>query len=200
MKKTGIIAATIGTVSNFALFVVKLYVGISTNSLAVYCDAINNLGDTLACGIALLGFYLASRMIERRSARVQSLCTFVISIIIGVSGAYFVYNGLERMMYPLPISYSSTYAYIVAGTIVAKVLMGIMYYLFNKKSSSPVLDALIVDSFLDCFVTLCALMGLVLVNKIYFAIDGFCAIISGSIITISAIKSIITQSKFLVCD
>lgn len=200
MKNIGTAASAIGTGMNFLLFLIKLYVGISSNCLAVYCDAVNNLGDTVACGIALAGFCLAARMDSRKSNRLQSLCTFVISILIAVTGAYFVYNGAERIMYPLPISYNVVYAYIIAGTVAVKVLMGAMYCAFNKKMQSPVLGALIVDSFLDCFVTLCALMGLILDSRIGFAADGCFAVITGSVITVSAVKTIVNRAKFLIND
>ena len=56
MGKRGIKIAAFGIVCNFLLFLVKLFVGISSNSLAVYCDSINNLGDIFASLIALFGF------------------------------------------------------------------------------------------------------------------------------------------------
>ena len=94
MDKTGKAATIIGTIANFALFLTKLFVGISSNSLSVYCDAINNLGDTFGCLIALLGFIFYKKMNDVQNERTQSLCTFVINIIIAVTGGYFVYNGL----------------------------------------------------------------------------------------------------------
>lgn len=200
MNKAGLSAAIIGILSNFLLFLIKLYVGISSNSLAIYCDAVNNLGDTFACGVALLGFYLVKKLNERKSLRTQSLCTFIISLVITVSGVYFVYNGLERMMYPLPITYTKKYAIIIIATIFAKILMGIMYMLYNRKAQSPILRALVLDSFLDCFVTVFAVMGLLLVTRVDYAVDGIFAIITGSIITIFAIKNIVEQSKFLIND
>lgn len=200
MNKAGLSAAIIGILSNFLLFLIKLYVGISSNSLAIYCDAVNNLGDTFSCAVALLGFYLVKKLNERKSLRAQSLCTFIISIVITVSGVYFVYNGLERIMYPLPITYSRKYALIITATIFAKILMGMMYAFFNKKAQSPMLKALVLDSFLDCFVTVFAVMGLLLVTKVNYAVDGLFAIITGSIITVFAIKNIIQQSKFLIND
>lgn len=200
MNKAGLSAAIIGILSNFLLFLIKLYVGISSNSLAIYCDAVNNLGDTFACGVALLGFYLVKKLNERKSLRTQSLCTFIISLVITVSGVYFVYNGLERMMYPLPITYTKKYAVIISATIFAKILMGIMYILYNKKAQSSILKALVLDSFLDCFVTVFAVMGLLLVTKVDYAVDGVFAIITGSIITVFAIKNIFEQSKFLIND
>lgn len=200
MKNLHIKAVSIGAILNVLLFFVKLYVGISSNSLSVYCDAINNLGDTFACMIALLGFVIAKRTGEKKQLKIQSLCTFVISMIICVTGAYFVYNGLERLMYPLQISYSNQYAVIITVTVFIKILMGFMYIAFNKKKPSPVLKALITDSFLDCAVTIFALMGLFLITKVKFAADGIFAVIIGTMITVEAFKNLIEQAKFLVND
>ncbi|WP_290910572.1 cation diffusion facilitator family transporter [Eubacterium sp.] len=198
MNKIGIKATALGVIFNTVLFFAKFYVGISTNSLSIYCDAINNLGDTFACLIAVLGFFLARKVTELKSQKIQSLCTFVISLIIAATGAYFVYNGLQRLMYPLRIAYSEEYAYIIIATVFAKILMGLMYMAFNKKASSPVLKAMILDSFLDCAVTIFALMGLFLITKVNFAADGIFAIIIGTAVTVSAVKNTIEQSKFLI--
>lgn len=200
MKHNGIVAASIGLGANLLLFLAKLYVGISSNSLAIYCDAINNLGDTFACIIAILGFLLAKKLNEIMAKRAQSLCTFVISIVITVTGLYFVYNGIERLLYPLPVSYSIKYVIVISATIAVKILMGVMYIYHNKKQDSTILKAMVLDSFLDCFVTLFALMSLLLVSKVNFAIDGIFAIITGAIISITAIKNIISESKYLITN
>lgn len=198
MKKIGIIATILGVVLNLGLFFTKLYVGISTNSLSIYCDAINNLGDTFACIIATMGFVLTVKMSEIKSDRLQSLCTFVINIFIAVTGGYFVYNGLERLMYPLKIAYSTEYAIIIIATIAVKIAMGFMFSAFNKKAQSPVLKALVLDSFLDCAITLFVLIGLFLIGKLNLAVDGIFAIITGSIICISAVKGLLEQAKYLI--
>lgn len=44
MRKRDIQIATFGIACNLSLFLIKLYVGISSNSLAIYCDSVNNLG------------------------------------------------------------------------------------------------------------------------------------------------------------
>lgn len=183
---------------NFLLFTVKLYVGLSTASLSIYCDAINNLGDTFACIVALLGFSMLKKLNEKQSERLQSLCTFVIGIFIAVTGIYFVYNGLERIMYPIPVQYASKYTVVITATIFVKIGMGFMFRLFDKKSPSPIIKALSLDCFLDCFITLAALMSLVLIRRVNYAVDGIFAVITGGIISASAIKNIISQAKFLV--
>ena len=189
---------TVGTGVNFALFLTKIYIGISSNSLAIYCDAVNNLGDTFACIIALIGFVLVKKYDELRSSRAQSLFTFVISLIIAVSGFYFIYSGAERTLYPLPVSYSFKYAAAITATIAVKILLGIFYSAMSKKSPSPMLKAMVLDSILDCFITLATLIGLFLVPRVNFALDGIFAVGTGIMITVSAVKNIIAQSKYLI--
>lgn len=198
MGKTGVKTAVFGFTLNFALFLIKLFVSISSGSLAIYCDGINNLGDTLSCIIALIGFILAIKLNERKNSRAQALASFVIGLILAVTGGYFAYNGVERFLYPVQISYSFKYAILIAVTVIVKLIMGIVYLSVNKKHSSPVYKALITDSFLDCVVTACTLMSLTLSVKINFAIDGIISVIIGIAVAVSAIKSIIEQSKYLI--
>ena len=199
-KNIGIYAVIIGTAVNFALFLTKIYVGISSNSLSIYCDAINNLGDTFACLIAVLGFHLVRKYSERKSARTQSLCTFIISLVIAVSGAYFIYNGAERILYPLPVSYSFKYAAIIIITVAVKILLGVMYSAFSRKKTSPVLKTMVLDSFLDCFITVFTLLSLFLVPRVNFAVDGIFAVATGIAITASAVKNIKEQTSYLIND
>jgi cation diffusion facilitator family transporter len=200
VKKYAIGAVSIGCAVNFALFLTKLYIGIASNSLSIYCDAVNNLGDTFACVIAILGFLLSFKLGENEGQRAQSLASFVIGLFITVCGIYFIYNGIDRVFYPLPISYSVRYAMVIVATIGIKILLGVMFFFANKKAPSPILKALLLDSFLDCFITLFAIMGLFLVNRINVAVDGFFAIVCGTAITVSAIKNIISESKFLIIN
>lgn len=200
IKRPAIWAGIIGCTVNFILFLTKLYIGIASNSLAIYCDAINNLGDTFACIIAIMGISLSLKLSSRASDRAQSLADFVISMFIAASGLYFIYNGADRILYPLPISYTAKYALVIVATIFVKMLLCVFFYFANKKMPSPIFKALLLDSFLDCFITLFAIMGLFLVNRINLAVDGFFAVICGLIITASAVKNIISETKFLITD
>ncbi len=198
MKNVRLYAVLGGLIINFALFLTKLYIGISSGSLTIYCDAVNNLGDTFACGISVFGFIMIKRLGEKQSDRAQSLCTFVISLLIAATGIYFVYNGLERLMYPIPVRSSSRYLTVLCITIGIKICLGFMFRAVNRKAPSPVIKALALDSFLDCFITLAAIMSLVLISKVNYAVDGIFAIITGSAVSVSAIKNIISETKYLI--
>ena len=106
MGKLGIKAAVFGLMTNFILFLIKLYISVSSNSLTIYCDAVNNLADTLSCIVALAGFIIILKVSERKSKRIQALASFLIGIALIAVGLYFAYNGLERLMYPIAVSYS----------------------------------------------------------------------------------------------
>lgn len=198
MGKAGLRAGIFGIVCNFILFLIKLYVGISSNSLVIYCDAVNNLGDTLSCAVAIAGFVLVLKTDEKRGKRAQSLAAFLIGIILAVTGVYCAYNGLERMMYPTQTSYTNKYALLIAVTVPVKLAMAFVYRAFNKSNNSSVLKALVADSLLDCGITLAALMSFYLCTKIRFATDGLFSIIIGAAVAVSAVKTVIAEAKFLI--
>ena len=61
-------AAVFGICVNLCLFMVKLYVGISTNSISIYVDSLNNALDSVVCIIALVGFWLSVRTSPKKRA------------------------------------------------------------------------------------------------------------------------------------
>ncbi|MBE6719424.1 MAG: hypothetical protein E7571_02055 [Ruminococcaceae bacterium] len=200
MKKYYYTAGIVGTAVNFLLFIIKLYIGNAAFSLTIYCDAVNNLGDTFSCLIALAGFVLAVKLGGRRSLRTQSVAAFVISIIIAMTGFFFVYRGLDRLMYPAAVLYTPKYAALITATIFVKLGLGFLFLHLNKKSPSVIIKALALDSFLDCFITLFTLMSMVLITKVNFAFDAYFAFICGTAITVEAVRCIIKEAKFLIND
>ncbi len=200
MGKVGIKTASFGFIVNLALFFVKFYLGISSNSLSIYCDAVNNLADVFSCAVVFGGFVLMSKLSEKKGARLQALLSFVISLVVGFTGFAFVYNGTERFLYPVTVSYSKTFAAVVFATIIVKVIMAAVYFFIHKKSPSPVFKTLILDSVLDSSVTLMAFLGFSLIEKVNFAVDGIFGIVIGLIVSASAIKTLMEQAKFLIND
>lgn len=198
MKKYYLTAGISGLIVNFLLFAAKLYVGNAAFSLTIHCDAINNLGDTFSCLLATLGFLLAVKLGGRRSLRVQSLASFVISLIIAYTGLFFVYRGLDRLMHPAAPMYTGKYSVIIVLAVFAKLLLGVVMVKLNKKAPSPVIRALALDSFADCFVTAFTLMNMLLTDKVNFAFDAYFAFVCGAVITAEAVKCIIKETKFLI--
>ncbi|MGN0521112.1 MAG: cation transporter [Eubacterium sp.] len=150
--------------------------------------------------IAVFGFLLIAKAGERKSKRVQALFSFLIGIIVAAIGFIFAYNGLERIMYPVKVSYLKIYALLLIATVFVKLIMGFVYLWADRKNSSPIFKALILDSFLDSAITIGALLGFFLAVKVDVAVDGIFSVGIGLIIGISAVKTLVSQAKFLIND
>ncbi len=200
MEKTGVKITAAALALNIALFSVKLYVGISSGCLAIYCDGINNLADALSSAVSVFGFAAASRMNERQNKRAQSLIAFVIGLAVAFTGAYFAYQGLEKLLYPTFVSFYLNYAFLIGVTALVKLGMGFAFRRAGKKNPSPVYKTMELDSFTDCAVTVCALIGFGLTEKLNFAIDGVISAIIGVYVAVTAVITVKRQVSFLIND
>lgn len=177
---------------NVALFSVKLYVGLSANSISIYSDAVNNMFDSLSglaafiCFAALLSSTSeAARAIIKKS---EQFFSFVMSVIILLTGLYFAYNSLERLFYPTPISYLTHYLVLLMITVVVKLIMFFAYRGVYRVTGSPIIKVMAADSILDCFITLATVMSLTVSQYAEFAIDAVFGIVISIALIISALK------------
>lgn len=197
--KNKIIAVSIGASVNLLLFFIKLYVGLSTNSIAIYADALNSITDGGVCLIAAIGFALARTKTDEKYpfglGKSEELLDFIISVVILITGGVFAYVSLERIFYPIPVWYSELYAVIVAATAAVKLLLALFFRFLTKKSDTGVLKGLSADSTLDFFITLCTLVSFTLSAKTNFSVDGFAGIIISILLVIEGIKMTVSATE-----
>lgn len=177
---------------NVALFSVKLYVGLSANSISIYSDAVNNMFDSLSglaafiCFAALLSSTSeAARAIIKKS---EQFFSFVMSVIILLTGLYFAYNSLERLFYPTPISYLTHYLVLLLITVAVKLIMFFAYRSVYRVTGSPIIKVMAADSILDFFITLATVMSLTVSQYAEFAVDAVFGIVISIALIISALK------------
>ena len=187
---------------NLVLFAVKLYIGLSVNSISIYSDGINNLFDSLSGGLALgcllfLGTdkTLLSKALVRNC---ENLLSFIMSIIVGIAGFSFAYSSLERLMYPTPVWYREKYLYILIATALVKLLMHFVFRALGKKTPSPVIRVMAFDSLLDFFVTSVTVMTLLASKQGSYSFDAFCGIGISIVLFVSAVKMIISSTAKLI--
>ena len=184
------------------LFFTKLYIGLGANSISIYSDGINNLFDCLSAIISLLclGFLASRKDISSKSyiSKTEDLLTFIISVIIGFTGFYFAYSSLERLMYPTTVSYRTKYLYILIATAVAKLIMFAVLRALNQKGNSDILRVMSVDCILDFFITSVTVMTLLISTYGTYAADAICGIVISIVITVSAVKTMLSSCRKLV--
>ena len=184
------------------MFFTKLYIGLGANSISIYSDGINNLFDCLSAIISLLclGFLASRKDISSKSyiSKTEDLLTFIISVIIGFTGFYFAYSSAERLMYPTTVSYRTKYLYILIATAVAKLIMFAVLRTLNKKGNSDILRVMSVDCILDFFITSVTVMTLLISTYGTYAADALCGIVISIVITVSAVKTMLSSCRKLV--
>lgn len=201
-SKTGSFAAMITAAINIALFFIKLYIGLSTNSVAIYADSLNNLLDFGVCLTAVIGLAMMNRKKSENypfgTGKSEDLIEFIISVAIIVSGAYFGYTSFERIMYPMPIWFSVQYAVIIATTALIKLILAIYLKTNQKKNSSGIIRGIAADSLMDFFITLCSLVSFTLANRMGYSVDGIAGIIISIAMTVQGIKSAIHSCSSII--
>lgn len=179
------------------MFFAKLYIGLGSNSIAIYSDGINNLFDSLSGLISLLflSFLAGNADISSKNyiSRAEELLTFVMSVIIAFTGFYFAYSSVERFMYPTSVSYRIQYLYILIATALAKLVMFFVFRYLYGKNKSDILKVMSADCFLDFCITSVTVMTLLISTYGTYAADALCGIVISIIITVSAVKMIIAS-------
>ncbi len=190
--KTKIIAASVGAGVNLGLFIVKLYIGLSTNSIAIYADALGSIADCAVCGAAIVGFSLLgaakSKSFPFGLGKIEDLLNLIISAVILITGGTFVYISLERLLYPVPVWYSQLYSALIAATAAIKLALAFFFKSMFKKAGAPTIKNLQTDSVLDFFITLCTLVSFTLSAKTEFSVDGLAGIIIGFVLAAEGFK------------
>lgn len=187
---------------NFILFAVKLYVGLSSNIISIYSDGINNFFDSLSGIVTVVCFIWAAKGvgIGKRSivSKTEQLVTLGLSVIVAFSGLVFLYNSLERLMYPTPMFYAVKFLWALIATALCKL---VMCFVFNRqygKTDSQVLRMMALDCRLDFFINLVTIITLVMSRLELYAVDAFCGIAISVLIVISGVRMLVTCVRQLV--
>ena len=201
-KKPLLTVCAVAFCVNLLLFFVKLYIGLRSNSISIYSDAVNNLSDSVS-GLITLIFMAA---VIRKSGdsmklaidKSEQLFSLVIALFVTGAGLYFGYTAVERLMYPTPVWFTTYYAVTISAAALVKVLLFLIYGRFEKKSRSPVIRMMKIDCILDFFITLMTLITLYVSKSGTYSVDAVFGIIISIVITVTAVKQVISSAKNLI--
>lgn len=186
------LCCAVGASVNLLLFFVKLYVSLSSNSISIWSDAVNNLADCLSCLLGSICMLVSVKLVKDGLSfvvgRLERLLSLLLSLAVTFVGLGFAYSSLERFMYPTPIWYSVKFASLIALTAAAKLLLFFFFRFQSKKSSSAVIKVMKADSALDFFITLTTLISFTLTRYTEFAVDAVFGLVISIFVTVNAVK------------
>lgn len=181
MKKTreyyGILAGSVGIVINLFLFLLKLGVGIVTNSVSIMADAFNNAADSASSIISILGFKLSAKAPDRKHpfgyGKAEYLAGLFISVMIFVVGIEFVKTSINKILNPEPINISFIIIILLLISILAKIFIGIFNHRLGTLINSTILKAVMQDSINDCITTSVVIVSMIFEKFTGYKVDGY---------------------------
>jgi cation diffusion facilitator family transporter len=192
----GKLAGYLGLVSNVLLFVGKLLIGLSAQSVSIMADAINSLSDSASSVLTLVGFRIAAKPADREHPygheRFEYISGFVVSLLMMFVGFQFLKNSFEKIINPEAIRLSPWLFIILLLSIGLKLWQGRMYQVLAKKIDSATLQASGQDSFNDVLTTVAVLFSALIEWGTGWRIDGYVGLIIAIFILYSGIKMIRT--------
>ena len=197
----GKLASFVGVFSNLVLFVIKLFAGILSGSIAIIADSINNLSDMGSSVITLVGFKLANAPADDEHPyghqRIEYISGLIVSILILFVGGNLLLTSIDKIRNYEPQVVENMTMYITIGILSISILIKLWQSIFNKKVgkiiNSLALEATAADSRNDCISTFVILLGniaLLIWKDIPFSLDGVMGILVSIFILIAGINLI----------
>lgn len=160
-------AGIVGIIVNVLLFLVKLTGGILSGSVAVIADAINNITDAASSILVLLGYVFAAKPPDKEHpyghARMESLCSLGISILVTVLGIELFTSSVEGLFGNGSVAEISPLVIgIMIGSVVVKAALAFFYRAVGKKIDSASLRASAMDSIGDVCASTAVILGMLL--------------------------------------
>jgi len=200
--RVGRFAGFIGIIANVILFAVKLTIGLITGSISIIADSLNNLSDSGANVLTVVGYTLTGKPADKDHpyghARMEYLCSLFISIIVAFLGFEMLTGSIEKLTgEPTNEKYGTVSIIIIASTIIVKILCALIFRKLGKHIDSDTLKASAIDSISDVIATSAVVVGMLLTPITGPYTDGVIGIIISVYIIIMGIKLVIESSNTL---
>lgn len=181
--------SVIGILANVFLAGFKSFIGLTSNSIAIVMDAVNNLSDAASSVITIIGTKLAGKAPDRKHpfgyGRIEYLSALVISLIVLYAGITAFTESLKAIISPETPDYSAVSLIIVAVAVLVKILLGIYVKHTGTKVNSDSLINSGNDALLDSIISASTLAAAGIYLIFHVSIEAWL----GAIIALVIIKS-----------
>lgn len=191
-KRVGYLGSITGIICNIFLFIIKLIVGISVNSVAVMADSFNNLSDVGTSAITFIGFKLSDKPADKEHpfghGRTEYISAMIVSMVIILVGFELLKTSITRIVNPEPVIFKTYAIYILIISIIIKLWLAGFNKKLNKIINSQTLEAASLDSLADVLSTGCVLISIIAAKFTDFSIDGIVGIVVAGFILFNGIS------------
>lgn len=187
------LAGITGIVVNVLLFIGKLVVGLISASVAIIADAFNNISDAGSSVIALIGFRLSTKPVDKEHplghGRLEYISGFIVDMLIVLVGFELLTSSIEKIITPSLPSVGNITLVLLAVAILVKVWLFFFYRKVGKAIQSSPIKAAASDSLTDCIATTLVLISALCARFWGIAIDGWAGILVAAFILYTGVKA-----------
>ena len=179
----------IGILANVFLAAFKAVVGMTSNSIAIVMDAVNNISDAASSVITIIGTKLAGKEPDRKHpfgyGRIEYLSAMIISLLVLYAGVTAFVESVRKIIRPDTPDYSTAALVIVAVAVVVKIILGRYVKHTGEKVHSDSLINSGEDATLDSVISASTLVAAAIWLIFHVSLEAWL----GAIISLVIIKS-----------
>ena len=186
--------AVISVVSNLAIAISKLIIGILSKSTSVVADGIHSITDSISSVIALIGIKAAKKPPDREHPyghyKFEVLSGLFIAVILFLTGLSIMYESYKSFLKPHNIKFQNLSMVIMGASAILNEVMSRLKIHFGKKENSVSLILDGVHSKVDVYTSIAVFVGIIL-DRYWIYADASLAMLIG----IYILKESITLGK-----
>ena len=179
----------LGIIANLILAAIKIIIGVTSGSIAITSDAVNNLTDSSTSLITIIGTKLAQKKPDKKHpfgfGRIEYLTSMIIGIIVLFTGFEMALSSAKGIFYPNAVDYNLLILFVLFITVIVKAFLSIYIEKQGKKLNSGALIASGKESKNDAIISIVTIVSAIIYMITKFSIDSY----AGLFISIFVLKT-----------
>lgn len=184
-----VLSGILGIGCNFILFTVKMFIGLSINSIAIISDAFNNITDLGSSLISILGAKFSNNPPDEGHpyghGRLEYIASMVIAFIIFSVGYELLRSSYQRLFSYERVVFDTSTLLVLILAVAVKLWMYSYNIYISKQIKSGLNRASAYDSINDAGATSLVIVAMVIGRYVNWPIDGVAGIIISLLILYS---------------
>ena len=165
-----------GILGNTILFIIKVTIGIISNSRSMIADSFNSAGDVFASFMTWLGSRISSTPRDSDHNYGHGKAEYIFSMLIGISmmivAAKLLYDSIKSLVYGNVVNYSIFLIVICIITVIVKVCLYMYCKTIYQKYDNMLVESNMLDHRNDIVITLFTLIAIILSKYGIYWFDG----------------------------
>ena len=158
-------AGWLAVTATLVLFLVRLSLGIATESVALIGNAFHLLSHLSAGAVLIFTYWLASRPATARTpfghGRMEHVAPLIMALLLTVAGAQLGKSSIHQALSPHPLFYWAGLPWMLLGTVAVKLGIGLVVRHLGRTVSSRAILAVARHEHIEAWLSLAVIAGLV---------------------------------------